>query len=153
MLLRASGELSGTEVNIDVVVEPDAAGNSGVPAATELIAFVDAALRGSTEELEQARVTLRDTVGDAGLIDAAATVGNFERMNRIADATGIALDAPVRAMSADLIEQLGSRRFASAASTKQTSPIVRALASRLRPIGMRLAVRAMAYVRKRNPSH
>ena len=60
----------------------------------------------------------------AALVDAAAVVGNFERMVRIADGTGIPLDKPVAMVSADMREELGldaksvAARFTSESHTK-----------------------------------
>ncbi len=39
--------------------------------------------------LAEARERLRNALGEAALIEAAAVVGNFERMTRIADGAGI----------------------------------------------------------------
>ena len=50
-------------------------------------------------------------------MDAAAVIGNFERMVRIADGTGIPLDKPVAMITADMREELGIDRFATAVNT------------------------------------
>lgn len=60
-------------------------------------------------------------VGDAGLVDAAATVSAFEGLNRIADATGIQLDDGLDADSADFRDELGIEGFAGSESTGQRS--------------------------------
>jgi len=49
---------------------------------------------------------VRVELGDAALVDAAAVVGNFERMVRIADGSGIPLDEPMAMITADLREEL-----------------------------------------------
>ncbi|MCP3975200.1 MAG: hypothetical protein GY720_12000 [bacterium] len=46
------------------------------------------------------------TLGPAGLVDAAGTIGNFEMMNRIADATGMPVGKGSKQSNADIIELL-----------------------------------------------
>ncbi len=84
--------------------------------------------------LESARDDLAAAVGGAGVVDAAAVVGNFQRMVRIADGTGIPLDAPVAMVSADLREELGIDAFGSASETPPTGALSRWLGRRLRPL-------------------
>jgi len=172
VLLRASGTISGREHDLRAIMDPEAAAASGIEHAGELLRFVDAAIgvgsvagsaidSGSESqsesqsepqsraelEIEAAREALRAAVGPAGLVDAAAVLGNFERMTRIADATGIPLDPPTDMMSTDLRGALGLDRFASAAHTPDSGPIRSLLADLLRPIGaalLRLARRRRA---------
>jgi hypothetical protein len=61
-------------------------------------------------------------VGAGGVLEAAATVAAFNGLVRVADGTGIQLDAGVLADSADFRSDLGIDRFAGAASTT-TDPI------------------------------
>jgi hypothetical protein len=60
-------------------------------------------------------------------------------MVRIADATGIPLDAPVAALTEGMRRELGIDAFAAAAHTPATGPIARALARALRPLVPTLA--------------
>jgi len=55
-------------------------------------------------------------------------------MNRVADATGIALDAPVRALSADIRQELGLEGFVSAANTPESGRLARILGHLVRPV-------------------
>lgn len=73
-------------------------------------------------------------MGPAAVVDAAAVAGNFERMVRIADGTGIPLDTPVKLVSADLREDLGLDRFGSASETAPTTAVQRLLGRLLRPV-------------------
>ena len=59
------------------------------------------------------RDALRDAAGSAALVDAAAVVGNFQRMVRIADGTGIPVDAVVQTLSDDFREEIGLEKFVS----------------------------------------
>lgn len=77
-------------------------------------------------------------MGAAALVDAAAVVGSFQRMTRIADATGIPLDTPVNALSAQIQKDLGLRDFNSAASSATASAFVATVASFVRPLLFRL---------------
>lgn len=148
MLLRASGTISGREHDLRAITDPATAAASGVEHAGELLRFVDAAIEAGSEagseseldskreaELEAAREALRGAVGPAGLVDAAAVLGNFERMTRIADATGIPLDAATDMMSTDFRGSLGLDGFASAAQTPGVGWIRSLIARLLRPIG------------------
>ncbi len=165
MLLRASGTISGREHDLRAIVDPEAAPASGIEHAGELLRFVDAAIEAGSvskskseaeteaelAELEAAREVLRAAVGPAGLVDAAAVLGNFERMTRIADATGIPLDAPTDMMSTDFRGSLGLNRFASAAQTPRAGRIRSLLADLLRPIGSAL-LRIVSRRRRRSRS-
>ncbi len=138
MLLRASGTISGQELDLRAITDPRAAAASGIGHAAALVRFVDASVAEDSDELVAARAALRTAVGPAGLVDAAAVVGNFERMTRIADATGIALDAPVEMMSADFRETLGLEGFASAAQTPRSGRLRNRVAGVLRGLGFGL---------------
>jgi hypothetical protein len=54
-----------------------------------------------------ARDNVRESLGAPALADAAAIIGNFEMMNRIADATGMPVGRGSKRANADLIESLG----------------------------------------------
>jgi hypothetical protein len=113
MMLRASSENDiGEDLNLRAIVD-GAATDSGVPHSSELINFVEAALTG-TPDLAVARTALSDAVGAHGMVDAAAVIGNFQRMTRIADTTGIPVDEVTAAITADMRKELGLNEFASA---------------------------------------
>ena len=81
---------------MNVLAIADPAAESGVPHGRALLDFA-AAAAGATDRgcadarLAEARQALRAEMGDSGVVDAAAVTSNFERMVRIADATGIVL--------------------------------------------------------------
>ena len=139
-----SGELEGSTVDLHAVT--DGKSRSGVEHGELLVAFAEAAVAGSDAELDSARQALLDAVGPERLVDAAAVVGNFQRMVRIADSTGIPLDAPVAVLSTGMREDLGIDEFGSSANTPEPGPLARlaALAARplLNPI-LRLTARMM----------
>lgn len=137
MLLRASSELQGNAVDLHAVTEGIGA-LPGVPAQDLLIAFAEAAVQGDAEALPAAREALRAELGDAALVDTAAIVANFQRMVRIADGTGIPLDAPVAWISAGIREELGLDAYGSADLTPAVTGVKRLLGRALGPLAMRV---------------
>ncbi len=142
-MLRASIEYSGTEADVAGIAEGAKAGDAGIEHGALLTGFADAAVKGDAAELATARDALRAAAGSAVVVDAAGVIGNFERMVRIADSTGIPLDGMVEAMSGDLQEDLGLDRFESRRATGRAG-IARALGPAVRGavrLGLRLAGR------------
>jgi hypothetical protein len=134
LLLRASSEVSGRSVDVGVVTNPERAVESGVANATLLIALADAMVGTDDDALARARQRVLDALGPAQLVDAVAVASNFERMVRIADATGIPLDDPVEIMTSDLREQLGINQYTAAANTPAPGAVRRLLTPVLRPL-------------------
>ena len=104
-----------------------------------LDAFVHSVLDPDPEAVPATRDALLERMGAQGVVDAAALIGSFTRMNRIANATGIELDGPVNAMSGEVQAALGLRDYASAESTAAPSAWAARLATRLRPLLLRVA--------------
>ena len=77
--------------------------------------FAEAVLGEDEEALVRARATIREAIGAAGLADAAGVVGLFDAIDRVADATGIPLEAEKAAASADFRAALALDRFDIAA--------------------------------------
>jgi alkylhydroperoxidase family enzyme len=76
-----------------------------------LLDFVDALLVGSEADLTRAREKLLEEMGPASLVDAAAVVGNFQMMNRVADATGMPVGKGTLKRTKEWRELLGLDRF------------------------------------------
>ncbi len=137
--------MNGESVDVAAVAGRDVE-QSGIPAAGPLVALVEAAVARDATALAAARADVTAAVGEAGLVDACAVLGNFERMTRIADGTGIPLDTPARMLSDDLAEKLDLNRFESAGHSgalptwaRVLAPLVRRVAPRLLPrIGARV---------------
>jgi hypothetical protein len=91
-----------------------AGGDAGVRHGRLLIAFAEAVLGRDEAALARARAALTTALGPPGLVDAAAVVGLFNAIDRVADATGIPLEAEKAAASADFRAALGLDRFAVA---------------------------------------
>ena len=112
-MLRVSALSTGnTELNLHSVTAANEA-HSGVPGGDALLAFAEAAVTGGAG-LQSARNRLRQELGEAALIEAAAVVGNFERMTRIADGAGIPIDERNLEMTQDVRDLLALDRFVSA---------------------------------------
>jgi hypothetical protein len=85
-MLRASFASAGLHIDLAAIVDEDR--SPGPDGAAEILAFTRALVR-RTDDLPAARATLRTKLGDGGAAAVAGTVGNFEMMNRILDATGV----------------------------------------------------------------
>ena len=111
-MLRASARASRTEVDLTAVTG-DRAGDGGVAHGRLLTGFA-AAVLGGGGELSAVRQSLRDALGDAALVDAAAVVANYSALDRVADATGIPLEPAKEAATAGLRAELGIDAFRGA---------------------------------------
>jgi hypothetical protein len=66
--------------------------DGGVPNGIVLVELVDAVLGGKDVRLPAIRSAVRSAVGDAGFVDACATIASFNAVVKIADGTGIPLE-------------------------------------------------------------
>ncbi|MBV8334873.1 MAG: hypothetical protein JO358_05385 [Alphaproteobacteria bacterium] len=112
MLLRESGRTYLTIYDLEAVT--GTAEGGGVPHGGLLIAFAEAVLGEDDAALAEARDALQAALGPAGLVDAAAVVGLFNAIDRVADATGIPLERDKATASADFRAALDLDRFAIA---------------------------------------
>lgn len=80
-----------------------------------LLAFADAAVKG--EPLATLRSELVAAVGAAAAAQAAATIAAFSGLVRVADSTGIPIDAGLASASADIRNDLGLGDYAGAANS------------------------------------
>jgi hypothetical protein len=111
-LLRASSSALGAAVDVKTAL----AAGVGVPAGDVLLRFATAA-HVESPDLPAARRDVLSAVGPGGLAEAALTVGAFNGLTRVADATGIALDGGTLAATRDLRADLGLDELAGAANT------------------------------------
>ena len=134
-MLRESIELTGGSIDFDGLTDPSCNEIRGVPNSRELLQLADACLGDDSAALVAARQALVDKMGSAAMIDTAGVISNFQRMVRIADATGIPSDGPMQVMSEDLREQLGINRYVSAANSSPPSLYQRLM---LKLVGVRM---------------
>jgi hypothetical protein len=116
-----SGDALGIEIDMDRVVDPEFVGDVGIEHSTELLAFTNLVHRGGPA-LDGARQALITSVGADGLVEAAATIAAFNGLVRVADGTGIQLDAGLDGFSHDERARLGIDEFAGAANTDAVTP-------------------------------
>ena len=102
------------EESVDFAVLMDGDGESGVPHGAKLLRFAEAVVSGSAADRDTARRALAGAMGAEALVDAAGVISNFERMVRIADATGISI-GPMSEEDHALVRELGIDRFAPTA--------------------------------------
>ena len=107
-MLRASTQATSAPLDARAVVDPSV--DPLLPAGNRLIFYVDAVLC-DPAHLSEARTQLLAEVGPSGVVDAAAVIGNFEMMNRIADATGMPVGKGALKRSAEWRAHLGLDRF------------------------------------------
>ena len=112
--LSLSAEVNEIDLDLQMINGEDDASTAGISYAAELIAFAEAVAQRGDSALSIARSHLAATGGAGLLVDAAAVAGNFQRMVRIADATGIPADPGTFEAKVDLIEQLGLEQYESA---------------------------------------
>ncbi len=115
MLLRGGGKSEGSKVDLKGVTDKSV--DSGILHGAALISFAEAVLERDDAALGSARDRVLQNLGPAGLSDTAAIVATFQQMVRIADGTGIPLDAPVADMTVDLRSEIGLNEFGSARNT------------------------------------
>ena len=95
---------------LDFAAVMDGGVDSGVPHGAAARALRRGGAHRSGSEREAARRALVDAMGAEALVDAAGVVSNFERMVRVADATGISI-GPMTAEGFELVRALGIERF------------------------------------------
>ena len=110
---------------------------TGVACGAELIAYADAVVARSSD-VTGTRDAVQKSLGDEGVVDAAAIIANFQRMVRIADGVGIPVDGQLSLLSADLRHEIGIDEFSSAAGRSKNGPLRRVAAPLMRRIMTRL---------------
>ena len=98
-------------MNLSALTDREAATSSGVEHGNLLIAFAEAMVRDDDTALTQARHAVIEGISPEAMVDAAGVASNFERMVRIADATGIQLDERMAALSQEARDTLQLERF------------------------------------------
>ena len=109
-MLRASARATGDAVDLNAIVDEEA-GDGGIPHGGLLKAFAEATLADGGTPLTGVRKRLRNALGDAALVDAAAVIANYSALDRVADATGIPLEPAKETGTADLRAELGIDAF------------------------------------------
>ena len=137
-MLSLSADITESDVNLQMINGDESATGGDVDHAAALMKFAEAVASRDEVALASARSELLEQAGAEVLVDAAAVAGNFQRMVRIADSTGIPLDEMSAAMSHGVVNELDLRRFSSDDNTpsaglkrKLMSLIARPMAKRM----------------------
>ena len=110
-MLRESAKATNTQVDLKAIVD-DAAGDGNIPHGSLLTALAEAVLGDDEARLDDARQRVRGALGDAGFVDASAVIANYSALDRVADATGIPLEAAKEANTVEMRAELGIDDFA-----------------------------------------
>ena len=115
VLLRGSGDYAGVTYDLHSV-NGTGVDHSGIPNADRLVEFAEAVIGADNERLVRTRQELQRMLGPAAMVDAAAVVAIFNAVVRIADATGIPLEAYKATLSEDFRDALGINDYPGAQS-------------------------------------
>ena len=110
MLLRASGRHSGDQYDFGAI-NGTAAADGGIPHGLLLRHYAEAVLGRVDVVLAWLRAEVTTRLGPAALVDAAAVIGLFNAIDRVADATGIPLEPEKAAGSVELRAELGIGKY------------------------------------------
>lgn len=109
-MLRASGEFTGDNWDLDAISSGDASG-CAIPHAQTLIDFAEAVVTGDEARRRELAEAMTAALGHEGLVDAAGVVGTFNAIVRVADACGIPLEEPKEEATRDMRERLGVNAY------------------------------------------
>jgi hypothetical protein len=123
-MLSLSADTSNTDIDL-AIVNGEAGASSAIPYSAGLMRFAEAVAGRDPRQIAEARQALFDEAGNDVVVDAAAVAGNFQRMVRIADSTGIPVDDRMNALGGGIQKALDLRRFHSARNTPQASLLQR----------------------------
>jgi hypothetical protein len=98
--------LSGDDYQIAGVLSAES-GDTRVAHGAQLVRFVEAVLANDVDDLATARDAVRDAVGPAAFVDVCATVASFSAVVKLADGSGIPLEAEKAERTADLRAEFG----------------------------------------------
>ena len=115
-MLSLSADLTETDVDLKMINGQSNA-DGGVAHGEVLMNFAEALPSRDEAALGAAREALLREAGPEILVDVAAIAGNFQRMVRIADATGIPLDDRNVAISGDVCDELDLASMYTAQNT------------------------------------
>jgi hypothetical protein len=93
------------------LTDHEAAATSGVEHGAILLGFAEAMVGEDDAALARARQAVIEVLSPEAMVDAAGVASNFERMVRIADATGIRLDERMEVLSKEVRDKLHLERF------------------------------------------
>lgn len=72
-----------------------------------LVAFAEAVMHDDADLIASSRTALENEIGVTGIVDTAAVIAMFNIVDRVADATGIPIDAPLSEFRYEVGKELG----------------------------------------------
>ena len=111
VLLRESSKKSGEAADLGIVTG-QSEGDGGVPHGAFLLALAEAVARWQWDTVADLRQEGIERLGTQETSDAILVAAGFNGITRVADATGIHLDAHTAAASTDIRPQIGIDAFA-----------------------------------------
>jgi hypothetical protein len=109
-LLRESSKAQGG--NYDLALLTGGGGDGNILHGALLVRFAEAVLGEDDRALHAIQADIRQKLGDAALVDAAAIAATFNAIDRVADATGIPIEDAKAEGTADFRSALGINSFA-----------------------------------------
>jgi hypothetical protein len=116
-MLRESIKADGKTIDLEGLADPGCKVIEGLEHSKALIEYSDVFMARDPKRLAEVRDKFQEEIGVEALVDAAGVASNFQRMVRIADATGIPADDGTYADKVDLIGKLGLEQYESAKNT------------------------------------
>lgn len=109
-MLRESSTATGASYDLGAIVGSVGA-DSGVKHGPVLVDLVEAVLGHDEAGLADLRGNVRSLVGDAGFVDACATIASFNAVVKLADGTGIPLEDWKESRTRDIRDALSIDAF------------------------------------------
>jgi hypothetical protein len=100
-----SWSIEQTNARVELKAITDSTIDPLIPGGRDLLRFVDAVLNNG--DITAARAAVLSVIGESAAVDAAAVMGNFEMMNRIADGVGMPVGGGTRGQASQIIADLG----------------------------------------------
>ena len=117
MMLRESIKAAGDSVDLAGLTDADCLEVPGIAHSRILIEFSDTFMSQDVQRLADVRQRLEREMNVEAVVDAVGVASNFQRMDRIADGTGLRSDDQIKKLQQDLVDQLGLDKYTSAANT------------------------------------
>lgn len=117
MLLRASGEREGKTYHLGAVT--DAAADAGVPHSNLIRRLTEATVHNEWGALAALREQGAAAMGEQPMVDVLMVAAAFNGITRVADATGIPLDANTQQTTGALRAEVGIDAFDYAAKSER----------------------------------
>ena len=136
MMYQVTSEINGAKTDFKAITNP--AGTESQDTLSLISTFVDALMQDDDSAIKLARQAIEKNINKAASVEISALVGSFQRMNRIANATGISLDGIVNAMSGEAQKELGLRDYLTSNTSTLSNPILSFLMKKFRKILFRL---------------